>query len=96
MPTIDGDWECDQDDFECGCFAVWDSCTTCLPYVSDICGYEGGLVPVGQGLPIEGERGNLWFEQYAELVGKYDICPTCTGSGGGYICGVHDLKEKTP
>jgi hypothetical protein len=101
MPSLDDDWTCEQDDFECGCFAVWQSCDECLASVPEMDGvdagtYLGGLVPKGEGLAIACERWNLWFHVDTECGGAigrlYDICPHCTGSGGGYACGVHDLS----
>ncbi len=96
MTTLDGDWQCEQDSASGkGCFAVWQHCEDCIDTpVPEVPAYNGGLVPKGQGLSIREEYGNMWYEQADELADKYDICVSCTGSGGGYACGVHDLGMK--
>lgn len=99
MTTLDGDWICDQDttwpDEPAGCFAVWQHCDTCEPFASQAPDNAAGLVPAGTGLNIDDLEGNLWFDRRVELRGKWDVCATCTGSGGGYICGIHDIPDTT-
>lgn len=96
MTTLDEDWVCDEDDLsaESQCFAIWQVCEDC-------CGFHpkpeisGGFVPKGKGLPLAEQEGNMWYER-ADEFSEWDICPTCTGSGGGYCCGFHDLGESDP
>lgn len=106
MTTLDGDWECEQDDGQSDsegntlCFAVWKHCGCVETHVPEYPGYNGGLVPKGEGVSIADEQGNIWFEINREepelrLADNYDICIECSGSGGGYYCGFHD-KDETP
>lgn len=86
MATLDGDWVCEQGGFlSITCFAVWYTCPTC----------NDGLVPAGQGIPIDEAQGNAHYEDRDQLRGKFDVCPDCTGSSGGYICGVHDVHSQS-
>lgn len=95
--TPDCDWECVRaDGYHTGeCFAEWVHCDCCnTPVPADVDPtYNGGLVPVGEGLPIDGECGNLWYSHRDVLRGRFDVCVDCTGSGGGYICGFHDKDD---
>lgn len=81
MTTIDGDWVCDEEDLDDPkCFAVWEDCPDC----------DGGFVKIGKGM--EPQYGNLHYDDREELaMSGREICITCTGSGGGYVCGFHDL-----
>lgn len=92
MTTLDGDWICEQEDDDGpACFAVWEHCPDCLKEVPELENYDGGLAPKGKGIPFSKSYGNLWHDQCEQLGKKYDICISCTGSGGAYICGVHDI-----
>ena len=98
MTTLDGDWICDdeEDGQPEPCFAVWDECPDCLRECSELPCYTGGLAAKGCGIPFDESYGNLWYELRDMLEDKYDICLSCTGSGGAYICGVHDIEPPTP
>lgn len=90
MTTLDDDWVCDEggvDSLEC--YAIWGHCEECHETKTPFYWYSGGLVSLGQGLNIKENYGNLWWEHKEQLEGHFDICSTCTGSGGGYYCGVH-------
>jgi hypothetical protein len=103
MTTLDGDWVCsDSSVAEPRCFAIWRHCDNCertselnkIFEENQLFGtepYYGGLVPKGIGLPFAEQHGNLWIERLEELGHLVDICVHCSGSGGGYCCGFHDL-----
>lgn len=84
MTSIDGDWVCDEEDLDDQrCYAVWQFCDRC----------DDGLVPIGKGIPVE--PGNMYYDDRKELAARgLEICATCTGSGGGYACGYHDLNGE--
>lgn len=90
MASLDEDFYCEQQDLDPAvhtpCGPEWQHCDEC----SD---ERPGLVPIGHGLDIDTQEGNLWYEARDELRGKWDVCGTCTGSGGGYICLYHDCDE---
>jgi hypothetical protein len=91
--TLDEDYFCDESDDTGTCYPVWfycDGCEGTLVGFDIDPAYIGGLVPAGEGMPIDKCKGNLWYDLRDLLRNRYDVCPQCTGSGGGYGCGKHD------
>lgn len=102
MTTLDNDWVCSEGSVdEPRCFALWEYCADCGSSAEldklffDRGLFEnmsyGGLVPKGTGLPFSEQKGNLWYELRHKLGHLVDICASCSGSGGGYYCGFHEL-----
>ena len=90
MATPDGDWVCSDGGLFSPCFAVWQDCDC----VWNDC--PSGMVPRGDGLPLSETKGTSvyasCFEDGETERLNYDVCPTCTGTAGGYACGVCDLE----
>lgn len=84
--TLDGDWVCEEDNMDDDlCYAVWQFC--------DQADCDNGMVPLGAGRDVDADNVNLPEETREFFRGKRDVCVVCGGSGGGYICALHDLDD---